>query len=123
MIEATRETGDAVTTERRYYVSSLPPEATRIAHAVRAHWHIGNSMHRVPDMAFGEDQCRVCIDHAAQNFAILRRIAMNLLKRDTQAKIGLKNRRLKACINDSYRAQILGWTHTLNPHITPSINH
>jgi predicted transposase YbfD/YdcC len=121
MIEATRETHDAVTTERRYYVSSLPPEASRIAHAVRAHWRIENSMHWVLDMAFGEDQCRVRIDNAAQNFAILRRIAMNLLKRDTKAKIGLKNRRLKACINDAYRAQLLGWIHeSLN---TASLNH
>ncbi|MFL9998599.1 ISAs1 family transposase, partial [Paraburkholderia sediminicola] len=48
-------------------------------------------------------------DNAAQNFAILRRIALNLLKRDTKTKTGLKNRRLKACISDSYRAEVLGW--------------
>jgi hypothetical protein len=78
-------------------------------------------MHWVLDMAFGEDQCRVRIDNAAQNFAILRRIAMNLLRRDTKAKIGLKNRRLKACVNDAYRAQLLGWIHeSLN---TASLNH
>ncbi|MBB6591544.1 ISAs1 family transposase, partial [Ralstonia solanacearum] len=109
MIEATRDIGGAVTTERRYYVSSLPPDAARIAHAVRSHWRIENAMHWALDMAFGEDQCRVRIDNAAQNFAILRRIVMNLLRRDRSTKVGLRNRRLKACADDGYRAQLLGW--------------
>ena len=109
MVEATREINGAISTERRYYISSLPPEATRIAHAVRSHWRIENSMHWVLDMAFGEDQCRVRVGNAAQNFAILRRIALNLFKRDTKTKAGLKNRRLKACASDRYRAEMLGW--------------
>jgi len=54
-------------------------------------------MHWILDMTFGEDQYRVWMDNAAQNFAILRRIVMNLLKRDTKTKVGLRNRRLKAC--------------------------
>jgi predicted transposase YbfD/YdcC len=109
MVEATREIGDTVTTERRYYVSSLPPEAARIAHAVRSHWRIQNSMHWVLDMAFGEDQCRVRVNNAAQNFVILRRIVMNVLKRDAKTKVGLRVRRLKASADDRYRADILGW--------------
>ena len=60
-------------------------------------------------MAFGEDQCRVRIDNAARNFAILRRIVMNLLQRDRSTKVGLRNRLLKVCADDSYRAQLLGW--------------
>lgn len=60
-------------------------------------------------------KCRVRINHAAQYFANLRRIAMNLLRRRTQEIIGLKNRRAKACINDSYRAQHLAWAHTPDP--------
>jgi hypothetical protein len=68
---------------------------------------VENSMHWVLDMAFGEDQCRVRVENAAQNFAILRRISMNLLKRDTTTKVGLKNRRLMACANDQYRAALL----------------
>nr|WP_321808876.1 ISAs1 family transposase [Burkholderia sp. BCC1993] len=107
MIEATRESGDTKTTERRYYVSSLPPNAARIAQAVRAHWRIENSMHWVLDMAFGEDQCRVRVNNAAQNFAILRRICLNLLKADTTTKAGIKNRRLKAGASDGYRAAVL----------------
>jgi predicted transposase YbfD/YdcC len=109
IVEATREIGDTVTTERRYYFSSLPADAARIAHAVRSHWAIENGMHWCLDMAFGEDQCRVRIENAAQNFAVLRRISMNLLRQDQTTKVGLKNRRLKACANDNYLAQLLGW--------------
>jgi predicted transposase YbfD/YdcC len=109
MIEATREIGQTLSAERRYYVSSLPADAQRIALAVRAHWRIENAMHWVLDMAFDEDQCRARVDHAAQNFAILRRIALNLLRQDTVSKVGIKNRRLKACANDTYRAQLLAW--------------
>ena len=81
-----------LSSERRYYISSLPAQAHKLAHAVRSHWRIENSMHWVLDVAFGEDQCRVRVENAAQNFAILRRIAMNLLKRDTTPKVGLRNR-------------------------------
>ncbi|KVU32999.1 hypothetical protein WK65_29925 [Burkholderia ubonensis] len=70
--------------ERRYYVSSLPPDVAHIAHAVRSHWCIENSMHWALDVAFGENQCRVRVENVAQNFAILRRIGMNLLRRDTE---------------------------------------
>ncbi|MFD1558849.1 ISAs1 family transposase [Paraburkholderia silviterrae] len=108
MIEATRECGASVSTQRRYYISSLPARAARVAHAVRSHWHIENSLHWVLDVAFGEDQCRVRVENAAQNFAILRRMALNLLKRDSTTKAGLKNRRLKASASDPYREKILG---------------
>jgi predicted transposase YbfD/YdcC len=112
MVESTREIGDTVTTERRYYVSSLPPDAARVAHAIRAHWGIENGMHWTLDMAFSEDQCRVRVNNAAQNFAILRRIVMNLLRQDRTTKAGLKIRRMLACANDQYLAQLLGWQET-----------
>ncbi|MGF6604968.1 putative transposase YbfD/YdcC [Paraburkholderia sp. GAS448] len=67
MIESTREIRDSAATEHRFYVSSLPPDAAHIAHAVRAHWAIENSSHWVLDMTFAEDQCRVRVDNAAQN--------------------------------------------------------
>ncbi|RUT67624.1 ISAs1 family transposase, partial [Flavobacterium cupreum] len=82
MIESTREiigrnsTGTA-SVERRYYISSLPARAAQLAQTVRAHWGIGNGMHWVLDVAFREDDCRIRVGEAAQNFAILRRIALN----------------------------------------------
>ena len=108
MVESTPEIGDTVTTERRYYVSSLPADAAHIAHAVRSRWGIEKGMHWCLDMAFGKDQCRVRVDSAAQNFAILRRIALNLPRQDRSTKARQKIRRLKACTSDFYRAQILG---------------
>ncbi|SIO72561.1 Transposase DDE domain-containing protein [Burkholderia sp. GAS332] len=77
------ETGDAVVTERRYYVSSLPLDAAHISHTVCAHWRIENNLHWVLDVAFGEDPCRVRVNTALRSFGILRRIVLHLLKRDT----------------------------------------
>ena len=71
------------------------------------HWAIENGMHWTLDVAFNEDQCRARVEHAAQNFAILRRICLNLLKADTTTKAGIKNRRLKAGASDGYRAAVL----------------
>jgi len=113
MIESTREvigrnsTGQAGI-ERRYYISSLPAQATLLGKTVRAHWGIENSMHWVLDVAFREDDCRIRIGEAAQNFAILRRIALNLLKSDTTTKLGVANKRLKAGWNVDYLARLLG---------------
>ena len=113
MIESTREiigrnsTGIA-SVERRYYISSLPAKATLLGNTVRAHWGIENSMHWVLDVAFREDDCRIRVGEAAQNFAILRRIALNLLKQDTSTKLGIATKRLKAGWNVAYLAKLLG---------------
>ncbi|CAM3355766.1 ISAs1 family transposase [Burkholderia ubonensis] len=80
MVEVAREIGDAKTTERRYYVSRLSADVVRIPWVVRAHRRIEISMRWESDMAFGEDQGRVRINNATRNFAILRRICLNLLK-------------------------------------------
>lgn len=113
MIESTREiigrngTGQA-SVERRYYISSLPAKAAQLGKMVRAHWGIENSMHWVLDVAFREDDCRIRIGEAAQNFAILRRIALNLLKNDKSTKLGVANKRLKAGWNVEYLGKLLG---------------
>ena len=108
MIESTREIGEHRSTERRYYISSLAADAKRLGEAIRGHWAIENSMHWVLDVAFGEDQCRARVKNAAQNFAILRRIVINLLRADPTSKVGAKTKRLKASADDRYRAHILG---------------
>jgi predicted transposase YbfD/YdcC len=113
MIESTREiigrnsTGTA-SVERRYYISSLPAKAAMLGKTVRAHWGIENSMHWVLDVAFREDDCRIRVGDAAQNFAILRRIALNLLKNEKTAKLGVAGKRLKAGWNSAYLAKVLG---------------
>jgi predicted transposase YbfD/YdcC len=108
MIESTRQIGEHSSTERRYYISSLGADAKRLGEAIRGHWRIENSMHWVLDVAFGEDQCRARVKNAAQNFAILRRIVINLLRADPTTKVGAKTKRLKAGADDRYRAHILG---------------
>jgi predicted transposase YbfD/YdcC len=124
------------TATRHFYLSSLRPEATRLLQAIRAHWGIENSLHwvfgcpcmvcvggqvgsdkvRVPllrqrsssgRMAFGEDQCRIRRDHAPQNLATLRKLALNLLRQDTTAKSGLKARRRAAGWDNDYLLRIL----------------
>lgn len=89
MVESIREiigrngTGNA-SIERRYYISSLPAKAALLGKTVRAHWGIENGMHWVLDVAFREDDCRIRIGEAPQNFAVLRLIALNLLKTTKQ---------------------------------------
>ncbi len=107
MIEAQRRQGDQVTAETRYYISSLPADARALLQAVRSHWGIENSLHWVLDMAFREDESRIRTGHAAHNMSILRRLALNLLRRETTAKGGIAARRKQAGWNDAYLLKVL----------------
>ena len=106
-IRAQRRVGDQITREERYYISSLPDEGARTAEralgAVRAHWSIENELHWV----LREDECRVRKGHGDENLAVLRHIALNLLRSDTQTRLGVHGKRLKAGWNTDYLAQLL----------------
>ena len=106
-IESTRRIGDSVSTEARHYLSSLPADAHRLQQIVRSHWGIENRLHWVLDLAFDEDRSRVRADHAPENLAIIRHLALNLLRRDPTRRIGLKNSRFKAALDDAYLRSIL----------------
>ena len=93
--------------ETRYYISSLPGDAKKIALAVREHWAIENSLHWVLDVAFREDDCRVRVGYAAENFAVMRHIVVNLLKAVEGRKVGIKNRRLWAAWNHDFMLRVL----------------
>ena len=108
MVEATREINGVASTERRYYISSLLADAGRMGAVVRGHWGVENGLHWSLDVAYGEDQARMREGNSAENFSILRRITLNLLKPDKTVKAGIKNKRLKAGWDDAYRAKILG---------------
>src|SRR5437660_1742625 len=84
MVEATREVGGKRTVERRYYLSSLSLDGEQFARAVRGHWAVENKLHWVMDVCFREDQSRARSGYAAENLATLRRLALNLLKRENQ---------------------------------------
>lgn len=94
--------------QHRYYISSLAPQAALLNQVVRGHWGIENSMHWVLDVAFGEDDCRICTGDGAQNFAILRRMALNLLKHERSSKVGVHAKRLRAGWNNDYLQTLLG---------------
>jgi predicted transposase YbfD/YdcC len=102
-----RRIGATTTTETRYYLSRLPADARRIVAAVRGHWGIENRLHWTLDLAFREDDCRVRLGHAAENFALLRRIALNLLRQDQTVKAGLKAKRLTVGWDETYLRRLL----------------
>ncbi len=106
-VEAERQIGDATTVETRYFIASLENKAALALHAVRGHWGIENQVHWVLDLAFREDESRVRKDHGAENFAVLRHIALNLLKRDHTTKLGTQNKRLKAAWDQDYLRALL----------------
>jgi len=107
MVEARREVGDTVQVETRYFLTSLPAQGVRFAQAVRQHWGIENSLHGVLDVSFDEDACRIRKDKGAQTFAVLRHIALNLLRREPHHKRGIKARRKRAGWDREYLFQVL----------------
>ena len=91
----------------RYDLLSKFLSAAKFAEAVRGHWGIENSLHWQLDVTFGEDQSRVRKGYADQNQSLLRRTALSLLKNETTAKVGVKNKRLKAAWDDDYLAKVV----------------
>ena len=113
MVESTREAINGKkkgerSTEWRYYISSLQVNPSEFNAKVRTHWGIENSCHWVLDMAFGEDDCRIRVGDGAQNFAILRRIALNLIKQEKSGKTSVNIKRLKAGWSTDYLQNLLG---------------
>lgn len=94
------------TNELRYFVSSLEPDAEKIANAIRSHWGIENKLHWVLDVVFDEDCSRARRDTSAQNFAVLRHIAINLLRSDS-AKRSIKGKRHRAGWDNNYLAKLV----------------
>lgn len=103
-----RRIGAEITRHTRYYLSSLPGDAAPIAKAVRSHWGIENQVHWVLDVAFREDESRARVGHAAANLALIRKLALNLLRADLTRKIGVKASRHKAGWDDAYLLHVLG---------------
>jgi predicted transposase YbfD/YdcC len=89
------------------YLTSLASDVTQFAKAVREHWGVENSLHWVLDVSFREDECRIRKEKGAQNFAVLRHIALNLLQRESGHKRGIKARRKRAGWDRQYLTQVL----------------
>lgn len=106
-LKSCRSINGKTSTELRYYISSLTADAAKHAHAVRQHWTIENNLHWQLDVSYGEDGCKVRKDHGAENFSILRRATLNMLKQDKKTKAGIKNKRSKAGWNREYMIGLL----------------
>jgi len=108
-IESTRTVNGKTSAENRFYISSRKTlSAKQALSAVRDHWSIENQLHWVLDVAFREDDCRVRAVNAAANFSALRQLAVGLLKQRTEARCGIKNRRLMAGWDDLFLLRVVG---------------
>ncbi|NMG72439.1 ISAs1 family transposase, partial [Parazoarcus communis] len=109
VVERIRTVGDHTSTERVCYISSLPADAERIALAVRSHWEVENRLHWCLDVQFGDDYARARSGHVAHNLALVRHMALNLIRLDTSIKTSIKTKRLLAATSDEFRAALLGF--------------
>jgi predicted transposase YbfD/YdcC len=107
LVERQRTVDGATTVEEGYYLTSLAGDAHQFGHAVRTHWSIENGLHWVLDVVFQEDQSRLRRDHAAENFAVLRHLALSLLRREQSYSRGIKVKRLKAAWDEQYLTKVL----------------
>jgi predicted transposase YbfD/YdcC len=107
MLRAQRTIGGETTTEDRLYISSLPADAARLAQAIRSHWGIENSLHWVLDVAFREDESRKRKGNAPENLAVVRHIALNLLKAEKSLKRSIAGKRLAAGWDNGYLETVL----------------
>lgn len=107
MVESTVTRDNRTSTERRFYMSSAQINAEHFATAVRAHWHIENSLHWVLDVAFDEDRARNRRDHGPENLATLRKLALNLL-RSARPDISIRRKRKRSGWSDEFARSVLG---------------
>jgi predicted transposase YbfD/YdcC len=95
------------TQETRFYILSKLLTAPQFGKAVRSHWAVENNCHWQLDVTFQEDQCRIRKGHADANFSVMRRMAISMLKNNHGRKVGIKNKRLIAALDDTYLAEVL----------------
>lgn len=107
-IEAQRSTDDTRCKRgKRYYISSLEPDAVRILAVTRAHWGVENKVHWVLDVAFREDESCLRVGHGRENMAALRRWSLNLIRQEKSLKRSIKTKRLRAGWDNSYLEKVL----------------
>lgn len=107
MVEGERLVDGKTTVESRYYISSLSNDASVLLNAVRSHWSIENQLHWSLDVTFNEDGSRVRSGNGAENFSVLRRMALNLLKAETSTKRSIAGKRKDAAWDNDYLLKVL----------------
>jgi predicted transposase YbfD/YdcC len=106
-VESQRQIGAKISREVRYYLLSLPLDAPRFAAAVRGHWGIENQLHWILDVGFREDDSRATQGYSAENLAVIRHLAVNLLTQEKTAKGGTRTKRLRAGWDEQYLTKVL----------------
>jgi predicted transposase YbfD/YdcC len=107
LVERVRHTAERTQQACHYYLSSLPPKVSTLHHAIRQHWRVENDLHWCLDVSFREDHCRIRDLRAAENVALVRRMALQLLKRQPGERVGVPIRRLRAGWDNAYLVQVL----------------
>ncbi len=102
-----RHVDGEVSGETRYYIASIDNNAERFAHAVRGHWSIENTLHWSLDVTFREDDCRIRQGEAAENFALVRHVALSLLQQEKSLKVGIETKRFNAALDPDYLLKVL----------------
>jgi predicted transposase YbfD/YdcC len=116
VVESEREVKGKTTTQLRFYLSSLPADASRMSHAVHSHWSIENRLHWCMDVAFADDQMRARTAHAAHNLAILKQLTLNLIRlASIERKGGIKVKRLIAATSDTCFSSVAKTTQVTCP--------
>ena len=110
MTTTTSTRGEKISSETRYYIMSFDKNVERFATAARGHWAVENSLHWTLDVTFKEDASRVRKDHAPENFALVRKVAMNILRAETSIKKSIPQKMIKAVLNKDYHEKLLRFT-------------
>ena len=106
-IESTREIGDKRTKETRYYISDLIKSAKEFNQLIRSHWQIENNLHWQLDVTFSEDESRKRKGNSAENFSLITKTALNIIKKNTTDKRSIANKRYKTALNEDYLLDII----------------
>jgi predicted transposase YbfD/YdcC len=106
MVESTREVGDKIEHETRFYITSLVWLAHQLGPVIRSHWTIENSLHWVMDMIFRDDECRIRTEHAPANFTTLKHMAHNLIRK-APGKPSFRAKRKIAAWDDDFLASLI----------------
>lgn len=109
MSESLRYVDGKTSIQKKYYISSIQVDVALFAEGTRKHWGIENSLHWCLDVGFREDECRIRKGFAAENMAVVRHIALNLLKNEKNSKKGIARKRFNAALNNNYLEKILNF--------------
>lgn len=107
MVQTERQLADKTTQDTRFYITSCSSSAACLMNLVRKHWQVENALHWTLDVTFQEDASRIRAGKAPENYAILRHIALNVIKKDTSMQASVRRKRNMAALNDNFRTTLI----------------